>query len=438
MSIDDKWQEICDLFDAENYTEASRKCTSLMAEVEHPLVCNMLGMCHLKMGNRDLAEYIFTNGLRMDQACTPLLSNLGNMYRQDMRIKQAEDLLKVAVNTSPDDHQANHNLAVLFLETGRWQDGLDYALRANRIDPDNLASQHTLSLAYFQLGDYANGAHYYDSRKKLYMRDEITLPRYEHGKGHVIVRHEQGLGDTLMVSRWLPEIEKSGATVTMTAPQPLHKLLEDSGLCKIYKGGDMTEHKFTHHLWGMDLLQMFGRDWNGIKNTPYFRTDPEQVEKWADILGQKKSPRIGLCYSGKSRPDNLQSYQIDKRRSLSISEAHSLMSGIDAEWVNLTREMGLPDSVDYSSMVRDFSDMGALMSNLDLIVTVDTAVAHLAGGLGLPTMVLHRYDACWRWHPYTKQTQLYQNMQHFYQPNPFDWASVIEEAQNGIRAVLNH
>ena len=152
--------------------------------------------------------------------------------------------------------------------------------------------------------------------------------------------------------------------------------------------------------------------------------------------GLSGGKKVGICYSGGCRPDNHGSYQIDRRRSLSPSEASQIVRmRPDFDWINLTREWGLPDVADFGSEVGDFAEMAGLISNLDLVITVDTALAHLAGGLGVDTIMLSRFDACWRWYPYTQQTQLYRSMSCLYQPEPFDWQSVIDELKVDLEAM---
>jgi len=423
-------------FDAGEYKRCAETCHKVLEMVPHPLVANLMALSFLRLGKRDYAERMFAAALELDGRCVPAMANLANMYREDMRDFQASDLLRGAVEIDPRNSQAVHNLAVLCLETGRHEEGLDWARRAYELAPDNGAIEHSLALALMHSGDFKSGLRHYRSRKDVFLRESSVLPAYEGGKGRVVVRHEQGLGDTIMVSRWLPKLLEMGAEeVAISAPKPLHGLLRSSGLCEIVDtSSDLS--RFTHHLWSMDLMEMFGSEWTEIDNLPYLTADPPIVQKWAKVLGPKKKPRIGLCWAGSSRPENHTAYMIDKRRSLSVSEANSLMDGFDAEWVNLTRELGAAMGSDFGCQVEDFADMAGLVSNLDLVVTVDTALAHLVGGLGIPSMCLHRYDTCWRWYPYGDENSLYENMRHFYQPKPFDWRSVIDEVRDEIRRNL--
>lgn len=422
-------------FDAGEYKRAAELSQKVLEMVPHPLVANLMALSFLRLGKRDYAERMFCAALELDAECVPAIANLANIYREDMRIGMARDLLRRAIEIEPESHQALHNMAVLCSEAGERDDALMWAERAYEADLSHGASQHTLGLAYMHKGMFEAGLPFYEARKDVFLRESSILPLYTGGSGRVVVRQEQGLGDTIMVSRWLPKLREMGAEeVAISAPQPLHNLLKGSGLCEIVDPR-ADNSRFTHHLWTMDLLSMFGQDWDEVDGSAYLKADPPLVEKWGKVLGPKKKPRIGLCWAGSSRPDNYTAYQIDKRRSLSVSEAYSLMDGIDAEWVNLTREAGLPDCRDFSCQIEDFSDMAGLLGNLDAVVTVDTAMAHLCGGLGLETICMHRYDTCWRWSPYTERTPLYDNMRHYYQPRPFDWRSVIDEVRDELQRI---
>ena len=422
-------------YELQEFDRAAKLCNQVLAITEHPLVANLLAMSLLRLEKFDFAERVFYEGLAMDPNCVPLLANLANYLRETLRTEQSQELLARALQLQPDSHQVNHNYAILCLETGRFEEGLQHAEKADRAKPDHPATRHTLGMAQFQNGRFDIGAANYDFRKQVFERDDSPLPLYTGGKHKVIVRQEQGLGDTLMVSRWLPKLKNLGADVTLVAPTCLYKLIEDSGLCKVQRAGDDAD--FSHHLWTMDLIRMFGRKWHQMDGEPYFVADPEQVERWKLALGASSKPRVGLCWSGSSRTNDRHAFIIDKRRSLTISEAVGLMDGLDVDWVNLTRELGLPGSKDFSAQVGDFAEMAGLLKNLDLVVTVDTALAHLAGGLGVPTVCLHRHDICWRWHPYTEQTPLYRNMRHYRQTKPFDWSHPVKEARNVISELHN-
>jgi len=420
QAIFDECQE---LSQSGEYEPAARKLTALLQEVSHPLVANLLGYCLHKMDMNAEAERVWHEALKDDPNCVPVLCNLGNILRERHRFRPARELLGRAVGFGPDNPVALHNRAILAIDEGDRETALHFAaLAADYSDKPTI--KHTYSLALLLNGD-EEGFVRYEARKQVFNRDVPPIPPYTEGKAKVIVRHEQGFGDTLMVARWLPKLAESGADVYLSCPQPLRRIIEQSGLCKLHKEG---VEDYTHYFWTMDLVPRYWGDFP----QDYLGADLADIMKWQNRLPSGKK-KVGFCFMGASRPTDIGMYQIDRRRSLSPSEAMQIVyAKPEYEWVNLTREWGLPECIDFGNGVDDFADMAGLILNLDLVITVDTALAHLAGGLGVDCIMLSRYDACWRWWPYAEETPLYRNMRCFYQPKPYDWQSVIQRVIEAI------
>ena len=421
------FDECQELVKAGEYETAARQLTDILGYVSHPLVANLLGFCLQRMKRFEKAERVWIEALKDDPNCVPVLANLANIFRERHRFEPARELLDHALSCKPYNFQALHNRAVLAMDEGEWGMAHDLSSKACELKDDD-ACNHTLSLAKLQIGDFDGGLSLYGGRHSIFNRDIPPLPKYEGGEGKVIIRQEQGFGDTLMAARWFPKLQEMGADVYLSAPSPLHRILEQSGLCKIDDG--QTED-YTHFMYTMDTMPMF---WGQTDGEAYLKADPADVEKYAKRQGSGK--KVGICYSGGCRPDDPAVFQIDRRRSLSPSEAMQIVRmRPDLDWINLTREWGLPGVADFGSEISDFAEMAGLLSNLDLVITVDTALAHLAGGLGIDTIMLSRFDACWRWYPYTMQTKLYRTMSCLYQPEPFDWQSVIDELQVDLEVI---
>lgn len=423
-NLQQRFEECQLLVKSEDFEQAARGLTDILRQAHHPVVANLLGFCLHRMGREDQAERVWIEALKDDPDNVSIACNLGNHFRERQRMVPARELLDRAYNLGTDNYRAAHNRAILAIDEGDNELALKLAEEAVALSKDDPSANHTLSLALLLCGNFERGLEMYDWRKQVYLRDTPPLPWYEGGPGKVIVRHEQGLGDTLMVARWLPKLAEQGAEVYLSCPKPLERIIEQSGLCALHKEG---VEDYTHYFWTMDLLPRFAGKWEDISGEPYLTAELSDVMRWDDRLERGKW-RIGICFAGATRPDKVAAYQIDRRRSLAPSEAAQIVrSRPDCAWVNLTREWGLPGCQDFGREVDDFADLAALISNLDLVITVDTALAHLAGGLGVDCIMLSRYDACWRWWPYTeKNTPLYRNMRCLYQPEPYDWQSVIE------------
>ena len=206
------------LADEGKYEESARLCGELLQAVDSPYVANLLGLNLLRMGKPEHAEKIWEVALEDDPDCVPVISNLANHLRERHRFKRAESLIDHALRCKPDDFRSNHNKAVLELNIGNYDSGYRYAEKARRIDGSDIAAQHTLSLASLYTGRYRQGFDLYEARKELFHRDDSPLPKYTGGKAKVIVRHEQGFGDTLMTMRFLPRLQEMGAEVYIVCP----------------------------------------------------------------------------------------------------------------------------------------------------------------------------------------------------------------------------
>lgn len=424
-----KFDECQALQQSGEYEQAANGYSALLQEVSHPLIANALGFCLKRMGKSDFAERVWLTALQDDPDCVPVLANLGNLFTETHRYKSAVEVLDRAIEVNPSAFNATQNRTVLAINMGDNELAERLSEKAVSLRGEDAMANHTLSLAYMLNGKFDEGFGLYDWRKAAHNREDPPLPKYDGGKAKVIVSCEQGLGDTLMVARWLPNLAAEGADVYISCPSPLKRILKQSDLCKIH---DEKTDDYTHFFWTMDLMKRYSKGWTDFGQKTYLFAGEKDHRKWSQRLSDK--PKIGICFSGGQRLDDIGSTQIDRRRSLSPSEAHQIVrSRPDAEWVNLTREWGLPDCTDFGRDIADFADLAALISNLDMVITVDTAVAHLAGGLGVDTLMLSRYDACWRWYPYQKQAALYENMRCYFQPRPFDWQAVIDRVVSDIR-----
>ena len=207
---------------------------------------------------------------------------------------------------------------------------------------------------------------------------------------------------------------------------------------------------FAGHVSLMSLPERFGTTLESITGTPYLSVPPSRVASWGSRLAQaadgKGKPlsnrlKVGLVWAGDPRPDEPLANLTDKRRSLSL-DCFAPLAGVQGiAWVSLQK--GLPakqaadppaglDLIDIMDHVTDFADTAAVIKNLDLVITVDTAVAHLAGGLGAPVWVLSRYDGCWRWLLDREDSPWYRSVRLFRQKAPGAWDDVVRDVTEAL------
>jgi hypothetical protein len=197
----------------------------------------------------------------------------------------------------------------------------------------------------------------------------------------------------------------------------------------------------------MSLPLAVGRLAPDAGRNPYLSADPQDVAAWRDRLARSGKRRVGLCWAGGFRPDLLVAGSVDRRRSLPLEafapladvggvEILSLQKGPPAAQLTEAQAGGWegPPILDLTAELKDFADTAALVANLDLVITCDTAIAHLAAGLGKPVWILNRFDACWRWLADREDSPWYPGVRLFRQSEPGDWDPVVRRVRTDLAA----
>jgi hypothetical protein len=267
--------------------------------------------------------------------------------------------------------------------------------------------------------------------------------------GKTILLHgEQGFGDMLQFCRYSTLLAELGATVILEVPGALKSLLAGADGVAVCVGPTDAMPEFDYHCPLMSLPLAFNSTLNTVPaQVPYLRGNAEKTLYWREKLGPRRKPRIGLVWSGGIRPREPHLWHVNRRRNISLAtlavllrpdmEFYSLQKGELAEAE--LREFAVGNShgsqlIDLTSELRDFSDTAALVANLDLVVTVDTAVAHLAAALGKPVWILNRFDACWRWLVDRSDSPWYPTVKLYRQHRHGDWQGVLRQ----VAADLEH
>jgi len=180
-------------------------------------------------------------------------------------------------------------------------------------------------------------------------------------------------------------------------------------------------------------------------DVPYLFANPDAAAHWREHLADRQGLRVGLCWAGDPRPDQPDSHALDRRRSLPLAAFTPLASIPGVAFVSLQKGPPAAQAAspppglalhDWTEGLEDFADTAALVAALDLVITADTSVAHLAGALGKPVWILNRFDACWRWLMGRTDSPWYPTARLFRQPTPGDWDSVIAAVATALRELV--
>jgi hypothetical protein len=262
----------------------------------------------------------------------------------------------------------------------------------------------------------------------------------------LFIHWEQGFGDTIQFCRYAKLAQARGAKVVLSVQQPLVALLKElSPTIRIIGPGEVPA-EFDYHCPLLSLPLALGTTVSTIPAAiPYLKSNAEKSLAWKERLGEKNKPRVGLVWSGGFRPNQTEAWNFNSRRDIPLAKLavlknpdiafYSLQKGepAESELAELIRDRwDGPDIIDFTSGLHDFSDTAALMANLDLIISVDTSTAHLAGALGKPVWILNRFDTCWRWFLQRADSPWYPTVKLYRQEKAGRWDDVVEQIKTDL------
>jgi Flp pilus assembly protein TadD len=373
------------------------------------------------------AEATYREALALDPKLTEAHNNLGRLLRQTDRLEAAEACLRQALRLAPQSVEAQVNLGNVLADAGRYGDAETCYLAALARAPEHADARYDLGELHLVTGRLASGWAGYEARwnRRGFSPRRLAAPRWR-GKplaGRTLLLHaEQGHGDTIQFARFIPALCADGPVILEVQASLLRLLRTLAGAPRVITAGEaLPPHDVQLAL--PSLPHVLGIDLAGIPAAiPYLQADPASVAGWRQRLAGLPGLRVGLSWAG--NPD----YALDRRRSLDLAVLAPLARVSGVSFISLQKNAAAPDWMhDLTAELSDFSHTAALVSALDLVISVDTAIVHLAGALGQPTWLLNRFDTCWRWLLARTDSPWYPTLRIFRQPAPFAWAPVLAE-----------
>jgi hypothetical protein len=309
-------------------------------------------------------------------------------------------------------------------------------------DPAHPEAHYNRGLARLAAGDLADGFRDYEWRAKKSEDNDVRVfpqPRWtgaEPIEGKTILLHaEQGFGDAIQFVRYAPLVAAKGATVIVEAPRSLRDLMSGvDGVTRVVHRGDELP-PFDWHCPLLSLPCAFGTALKSVPaNVPYLHPLADRLEKWRARL-PSGGFRVGIAWSGNPTHSN------DHNRSIALERIAALTDGLDVRFVGIQRDLRdddflvlqrRPDLVSLGPALEDFSDTAAAIALLDLVISVDTSVVHLAGALGKPVWIMLPYNGDWRWMLEGETSPWYPTARLFRQPEPGDWDSVLARVREEL------
>ncbi|MDR3483271.1 MAG: tetratricopeptide repeat-containing glycosyltransferase family protein [Burkholderiaceae bacterium] len=385
--------------------------------------------------------------LRRAQAQNPhnakTAGNLGNLLCRQGRLAEAEMCHRQALAIEPDNVIALCNLGSTQDDMGRESEAAACYERALQIAPHFAQAQWHASLHKLLAGDFTEGWKQYEWR---WQTDAFaaTVRRFTQAKwlgreslqGKTILLHaEQGLGDTLQFCRYAKPVAERGATVVLQVPPALKSLL--AGLAGVTQviGDDEPAPPFDFHCPLLSLPLACGSSHADLPaGMPYLFAEPTTAAAWRTRLAETAAPRIGVAWSGNPL------HRHDYKRSIGLADFATLFCD-SAQFVCLQKELresdaaaldAHPELLRFGAELQDFAQTAALIDTLDLVITVDTAVAHLAGAMGKPVWILLPFQPDWRWQKQRTDSPWYPSARLFRQAALGDWHSVVGAVRHAL------
>jgi len=368
-------------------------------------------------------------------------NNLGGIHLLEDRAAESIPCFQAALRRRPDFAEAYSNLGVAQARLQLFEAAATAFRTALQLKPDYAEARNNLAMALLASGDMAAGWPLYESRwdvePGLVTRPQFAQPQWmgEPGEGRTLLIYaEQAFGDTLQFCRYAPLVQQRGWRVVMAAPRPLIRLLSGlQGVDALFCPED-TVLPFDRQCAMLSLPLAVGTTVETIPATiPYLHADTAQATEWRARLAPADHAglRIGLAWQGGRRTGLAITASVDRQRSLAPERLAPLLAVTGLQFFSLQKDgprmpAGLPLH-DHMEEMRDFADTAALVANMDLVISVDSAIAHLAGALGRPVWLLDRFGHCWRWLAGRRDSPWYPTMRIYRQPTPGDWGSVITE-----------
>ncbi len=428
--------------------EAYRQAVALRPDYISALL--NLGNVLRDTGAFDEAEAAYRRVREIAPGHAGALLNLGNLRRELADPVGARTLLEQALAKEPTNFRAWNNFGSTLREMGDLRGALKAYRHCLKLAPEHAEGHLNYAMALLAAGDYENGWREYEWRwegayEARRYRRQFPMPQWrgEPLAGRSIILHaEQGLGDALQFVRYAPLVARRGARVVIECHPPLRRLFEFlPGVAQVVPQGQglpMTEF----HCPLMSLPLAFGTHLDTVPAAmPYLWADPMQVRGWSMRLAGDPRPRVGLVWAGNPRRGDPGAHLLDKRRSLTFEMIQPILSVEGVRFVSLQKgeaqQTTDPRLTDWTAELNDFADTAALVRNLDLVITVDTSVAHLAGGLGVPVWLLSRFDGCWRWLTGREDTPWYPGMRLLRQETYGQWQPVVDRVVRELHQTIS-
>lgn len=412
---------------------------SIELDPHNSIAYRSMGDAFSASGQLSLSISAYQKACALDPGNTDALLNLGTVCHELDAYDQAKLMFQNIIDQAPGHLRALNNLGKVYHDMGRLKHALACYDRCINLQPHYAEARFNRAALLLAMGDYKNGWREYEWRFKrsgagnVYPH-QLKTPRWQgeayHGR-RLLVHCEQGMGDALQFVRYIPLVKKRGGTLIMEVHAPLAPLLKSlPHVDEMILFDPERPPDILHdlHIPLLSLPAIFSPGADTIPNhIPYIQIEPHGAKPWLPHL-KKGHVNIGLVWA---------SSDLNPKRNLPIEECRSWFQHPGLHFIGLQKGAAsgqlarlkgkASSSTELGRHLKDFHDTAAVMSHLDLVISVDTAAAHLAGAMGTPLWALLPFRADWRWPPRSRNSPWYPSARIFRQTRYGDWDDVIQK-----------
>ena len=455
VSIPDAYRVAHKHYAADRLDLASHVCRKVLDAVPgHPRSLHLLGLVQYKQGAFEEAHELLGQATRGRPSLAHFhndlgasLSALGRHAEALATYQQAERL--VDTNNTPTLMNVLRNIAIALQHVGRIDEAMEYHIRMLRLAPGDIETIWNRSHIYLAHGHFLQGWAGYEARLELkdrlkeFARHRKSRPFWDglpfKGK-KLLIWDEQGIGDMMQFIRFAPLVKALGGTVVVEMRHRLIRLFSSAdGFDEVISRREAARRRSEFDLF-IPMMSLPGvleiRDHNLPAKVPYLHAEPRRVTRWKERLAGDDKLKVGLVWTGNA--DNKSMWH----RSIKLAQ---LLPWLDVSGISLySLQFGaskeeladIPENMELTHLGEDiakFEELAAATENLDLIITVDTAMAHLAGALGRPVWVMLAFPTDWRWRLERENSPWYPTLRLFRQEQTGEWEPVLNRVQNELR-----
>jgi Flp pilus assembly protein TadD len=410
---------------------------------DHAEAWSNLGNVLRLLGRMDDAVSAYREAVRLDPGHARAWYNLGTTLTDQQRHAEAIPCYEAALRLQPDYVEAHENLGISLTMLKRPREALACYEETLRLQPNRARTRWNRAMCWLGLGDYERGWPEYEWRWGRQGLPQRTLPRPEWDgapfSGQTVLLHaEQGLGDTLQFIRYAAQVRERGGKVVVACQRPLVRILNSVAGIDEVVARDEPLPEFDLHAPLLSLPRIFGTRLDSIPSrVPYLAVESELVARWRQELEPISGLRIGVSWAGNPKQPNDGNRSVPLARLAPLAElpgVHLISLQVGPGRDQIPQVANQWPLTDLGDRLDDFTTTAAVMKNLDLVIAVDSAVAHLAGALGVPVWVALSFAPDWRWFPESEESPWYPTARLFRQTSPRDWSSVFRQVADALTA----